>query len=656
MCGIAGIVSSRPIPADQLLKLEHMSDAMTHRGPDGAGRFRATRVALAMRRLSIIDPKTGWQPLYNEDETVVLIANGEIYNYIELRDQLRARGHTFRTNGDCETIAHLYEEFGEDCVLHLRGMFALALWDARRGRLFLARDRMGEKPLYVHERDGQIIFASELKALTGSGIVPFRLEPAAVDLFFHYQYVPEPLTAVRGIRKLPAAHTMTVSVEPWSIQERCYWRMEDAPAIDGDPARIIRAELESVSEIVIRSDVPVGIALSGGLDSSAIAVLAARRYRDTMHAFSVGYPGRPHSDEREDARALAAHLEMAFHEVELGASAVVDAFPRVVGWQDDPIADISGFAYYSIARAAREKGIPVLLQGHGGDELFWGYAWVAEAARQSLRKSRGDGIHASRIMEYLRVNLPKFWPRRAPLDWVLSLAGLKSSWGAFQRDRMSPREQLVFLDLTPDFRAASRTARALYPREFVDSMNGGPCDLFTLPLPWPPIEILITRLICQTYLQENGITQGDRLSMATSVELRLPLVDFRMVEKVIGLRKGRSDLALPPKAWLRDAVRDVVPSWVLDRPKRGFQPPVRAWHRALFARHGHALANGRLVELGVLEPAAAERLAQGAFPLDAIVPLSFKALVLEFWCRQLAPGDGTEEPASGTREQRALPA
>ena len=364
MCGIAGLISNRLLDPAQIARVSRMSQSLAHRGPDGNGDFHSEYVALAMRRLSIIDVKTGWQPLYNEDRSLVLIANGEIYNYIELRDQLRTSGHTFATGSDCEVILHLYEEYGDECVHRLRGMFAFALWDGRNRRLLLVRDRMGEKPLYLWEENGSVLFASELKALLGSGLVPFDLEPEAIDLYFHYQYVPEPLTPIRGVRKLPAGHLLAVTVDPWSVEERCYWRFEDAP-IDGDPAECIRAELETVSKLVVRSDVPVGIALSGGLDSSVLAVLTARRYPGVMHAFTVGYPGHPRTDEREDARALAQWLNMPFHEVKVDSGRMVRFFPELVFWQDDPIADISGYGYFAVSEAARAQNVPVILQGQG---------------------------------------------------------------------------------------------------------------------------------------------------------------------------------------------------------------------------------------------------------------------------------------------------
>jgi asparagine synthase (glutamine-hydrolysing) len=636
MCGIAGIITRNDILACQLEQVACMSRTLVHRGPDGAGEYRDAHLAMGMRRLSIIDLSTARQPLFEEDRSLALIANGEIYNYVELREQLRARGHVFSTDGDCETILHLYEDHGVDCVHHLRGMFAFALWDMRRGTLLLARDRMGEKPLYVYEQDGLLAFASELKTLLRSGVAPPRLESRATEHFFYYHYVPEPLTPVQGVRKLDAGCTLQVTVDPWRVEERAYWRMDDSPPLDGDPARLIRQQLETIGEIVIRSDVPVGVALSGGLDSSTIAVIAARNYPGTMHAFSVGYAGRPQNDERLQAQDLAKTLGMPFHEVEISSGQVVDSFLEVVRWQDDPIADMSGVGYLAIARAAHHAGVPVLLQGQGGDELFWGYSWVAQAVRHTLRKSRIDPARGPRFRDYLELSWPKLFPRRAPIDWVTSLAGMRTSLAAYHRDRLSPRERMVFFDLTDQFRLAAEQARTIHPPEFLASLRGNdPYDLFTHSLPWPHVSVAITRLICDTYLRENGIAQGDRLSMATSVELRLPLVDYRLVETVIGLRKAHSDHHLSPKNWLREAVSDLLPEEILKRPKRGFQTPVRDWYRPLFARHGHLLRNGRLVELGVLRPEAAEGFARGSYPLQESVPRAFNALVLEAWCREV---------------------
>jgi asparagine synthase (glutamine-hydrolysing) len=491
-------------------------------------------------------------------------------------------------------ILHLYQEHGEECVHHLRGMFAFALWDGARNRLVLARDRMGEKPLYLYESAGELLFASELTALLASEQVPFELEPAHVDLFFHYQYVPEPATPLRGVRKLPPGHLLTVDVDPWRVAERCYWRIDDAPPIDGDPAEVIRSELRTIGTLVSQSDVPIGVALSGGLDSSTVAALVAGSSPDPLHAFTVGYRGRPDSDERSEAKELARALGMEFHELELDGESLAESFPSVVRAWDDPIADMSGYCYWAVARLASEHGVRVLMQGQGGDELFWGYPWVRQAMADSELKAA-------------------LWDR---------------GWG-------KAYGQLTFYDLNPDFRAASEAMSRFYPDRFRSEIDPrGPWALFMVTPPRAHPAVDMTRLIYQTYLLENGMAQGDRLSMASSVELRLPLVDHRLVEKVIGLRKTRPDHRLPPKAWLREAVKDLLPEGVVARRKRPFSPPVREWHRRLFASYGHLLENGLLVDLGVLRPQAACDLARGAFPSGAGATLSFKALVLEMWCRR----------------------
>jgi asparagine synthase (glutamine-hydrolysing) len=637
MCGIAGIITRAPITPGEIAGVRAANARLAHRGPDGEGEFQDTNVLLAMRRLSIIDLAGGWQPLYNEDRTLALIANGEIYNFVELRERLERLGHRFNTNSDCETILHLYEEHGLDCVQYLRGMFAFALWDTGRKRLLLARDRMGEKPVYLYQTGEHLIFASEMKSLLASGFVPFELDPTAVNLYFHYQYVPEPLTPLKGVRKLDAASFLTVDLEQWKIAEHRYWRMDDAPPIDGDPAELIREQLETVSEIVIRSDVPVGVALSGGFDSSAIAALAASKYPGTIKAFSVGYPGQLENDERADARALADQLEMPFHDAELATSEMVSFFPELVYWRDDPIADIAGFGYYCVMKLAREHNVPVVLQGQGGDELFWGYGWVQAAAHASARKLQLENNPVGALSQYVDFKLPAGMSRLHLGEWAHELGGLRNSWKNLRRDQTTSPDQMVFYDLISDFRTSMYDSGQLYSRSFKEQINGNsPTRLFTFGRPWPNIDVTLTRLICDTYLRENGVTQGDRLGMASSIEMRLPLLDHRLVETVIGLRKAHTDVNQPPKAWFKGALKGLLPEHVVNRPKRGFSPPVMEWHRALFAEHGSSLRDGYLLQNEVLTTESAQTLSSGPFPSSAITPLSYKALVLEQWCRQMS--------------------
>lgn len=633
MCGICGLVSERPVR--DLRPARQMQEALGHRGPDGGGEHVAKHGALAMRRLSIIDLEGGAQPLYNEDGSLVLVANGEIYNFVELRARLQAEGHKFGSGSDCETILHLYEEHGTDCVDHLRGMFAFALWDLRRGRLMLARDRMGEKPLYVYQSEEEILFASELRSLLSSGRVSFELDPEAIDLYFHYQYVPEPRTPLLGVRKLPPGHRMTVEIGTWDTEERCYWSMEQAAPVSGDPVETIRDELDTVGGLVSRSDVPIGVALSGGIDSNAVAALLAKHSEEPVTAFSVGYEGRPANDERDQAKQLADVLDMDFHEIELDSISIVDSFPDLVRSWDDPIADMSGFCYRAISRLVREHGIRVVVQGQGGDELFWGYPWVRRAMASSERRNALWERGGRALPDYLTSDLSESHsPMEDGVPPNSRLNRLGKALRAFGEDRSIPRGRLAFYDLHPDFRQANATMRDLYTEDFRSRLEkDGPFSLFTVSGPREHLGVDLTKLICETYLLENGIAQGDRLSMTNSVELRLPLVDHVLVEKIIGLRKNYSDHHKPPKAWLREAFSEFLPESIVERKKQPFEAPLRDWHRKLFDAYGDLLADGNLVELGVLRPEAARYLAEGHFPEGAGSTLSFKALVLELWCR-----------------------
>lgn len=598
MCGISGIVAARPLGQGDVSLVRRLGRALRHRGPDGSGEHVAKHVALGHERLSIIDTLGGGQPLYNEDRSLVLVANGEIYNHVALQKTLVGLGHHFRTGSDCETILHAYEQWGQDFLGHLRGMFAFALWDERKGRLLLVRDRLGEKPLYYYHQGGQsLVFSSELRALVQSGAVPLELDPASMDLYFHYQYVPEPRTPIKGLQKLPAGHLLCVDTTSWAVEQKPYWNFLQAPALEKEPIQALAQCLEETFEIVVRSDRPIGISLSGGLDSSAVAALARRHWSGELHAFSVGYPGRPPCDERDDARELATHLGLIFHEVELVEDSMVGMFPRLVHLRDDPIADIAGYGYWAVSNAASQAGVPVLLSGAGGDELFWGYPWLQEALRKNPARQNGPPGHFS------------------------------------------------FYDCTPDFVIAAAEARRLYGPAMTETIESPlPSEIFQPGGDRSRPDLLCTELAWSTYLLENGLAQSDRLSMANSVELRLPLMDHRVVETAVGLRKAQPDDNQPPKNRLRQTLAGVLPEEVLNRPKKGFSPPVRRWHDRLFEKYGALVADGLLVQHGVLAPDKAAMLSLGPLPEGAVCPLSFKALALEMWIRGLAaPVAGKED-------------
>jgi asparagine synthase (glutamine-hydrolysing) len=629
MCGICGLVKRRRVADGDAESLRAMNRAMVHRGPDGEGEYAGDHVLLAMRRLSIIDLQGGWQPLYNEDRSIALVANGEIYNFIELRAMLMERGHRFRSGSDCETIVHLYEEYGLEFVQHLRGMFAIALWDVRKGRLILVRDRMGEKPLYLFEQDGKLLFASEMKALLQSGCIDFALDHGAIFDYFHYDYVPEPRTAIRAVRKLPAGHMLLVDVGPWTMEERCYWRMEEAPALSGDPVVLIREQLEQISEILLRSEVPVGVALSSGLDSSMVAALAARKSPGQIHALTIGFEGAGWRDERNGARDLARYLDMPFHELEISLDDVVTMFPQNCVDKDDPIADVAAHGYDAVSRLAREQGIPVLLQGQGVDELCWGYGWLRSAMAASTRKFETP----HRVFDWasLRTLLPRNLHFTGLRDYALMLSGKVMGWG---RTPPGAKDQLCFYDQSRTYRLGAYAAPKLFSPAWRESLRDhNPAALFTVPAPHPDLGVLLTTLACQTYLVENGIAQGDRLAMKSSIELRLPLVDYRLVETVIGLRKTQPDHQLAPKAWFKDVARTILPEWVLQRPKIGFSPPASLWMNVLREKYGPDVMSGYLVESGILNPDCVRMLLKPYSPLTPWPLILYKVLVLEYWAR-----------------------
>jgi asparagine synthase (glutamine-hydrolysing) len=368
MCGIAGILLKRREGGDdEERRVGSALARMRHRGPDDEGMCRSSGAVLGHRRLSILDlTPAGHQPMQSGDGRLHCSFNGEIYNYLELRAELVARGRTFHTGTDTEVLLAAFTEWGVEAIPRFRGQFAIALWDAARRRLVLARDRVGEKPLH-YWRDGErVAFASEIKALLE--LLPSRppLSPDSINAYLHYQYVIEPETPLAGVRKLPAGSVLEIFDEQWNEEPRRYWRLDAVPAIDGDPVDRMRAALHEAVALTLRSDAAVGVALSGGLDSGLIAAMAARERHD-LTAFTVGYPGQRDFDERHTARALAESLGMPWFSAELPTSDFAAGFPRLVELLDEPIADVAAYGHYSVSRLAAEHGVKVLLTGIGGD-------------------------------------------------------------------------------------------------------------------------------------------------------------------------------------------------------------------------------------------------------------------------------------------------
>jgi len=634
MCGIVGVVSANPLSESDLSTVATMNASQAHRGPDGAGSLVDTQVALAMRRLAIHDLAAGHQPLHNEDRTLALVVNGEVYNFVELRRQLERRGHRFATGSDCETIVHLYEEFGTDFVHHLRGMYAGALYDVRRRTVVLFRDRLGEKPLHLFARDGRLWFSSELRSLTGSGVVPIRPDPLAIVDFLHWGFIPEPLAAIEGVEKLPAGCLETFDLGTGDRKRIRYWSMDEIPPLEIEPVSAVREELDRIIEMQVRSDVPVGVCLSAGVDSSSIAALANRKYPGTMHAVSVGYGGAKSQDESRIAQRFAAHLKIPFHRVEVSPDEAVDLLPDVVHSRDEPITDLAGIPLYCMFRRCRELGLPVMLSGLGGDELFRGYRTQAEARWWSEIFLRKD------LAATLAHLMPR-WPPRSPtmaLLWARDLAGVRSGVEVVLNERRSGIPALRLWDLTHVFREATRHFRRDAAERLAHAATlESPRRHHRLPERPEHVEVELTKLLIRSYLAVNGLAQTDRLSMRHGIEVRAPLVDYRLVEIALGLRKARPDTDLAPKRWLRGAVAGLLPDWLVNLPKRGFSSPWRSWVPLMGRRYADTLCDGHLVAQGLLDGRVARRYAaslkNAAKPWPDQMAQSY--LKLELWLRGL---------------------
>jgi asparagine synthase (glutamine-hydrolysing) len=571
MCGITGWASldARTPPMDGAAELLHaMCERMTHRGPDSEGLMVATGVGLGMRRLAIIDLQTGEQPATNEDGQISVILNGEIYNYRELRSDLEKRGHHFRSASDTEVLPHLYEEYGREMVGHLNGMFAFALWDARRRCLFIARDRFGEKPLYWGVFDHQLLFASEPKVLLAHPAVRPALNLDALRRYLSFDYVPAPLSIYRGIQKLTAAHTLML--EDGRIDIQPYWRLsyrtsEPVPAED-KAAEHLRELLADSVRMRLVSDVPLGVLLSGGVDSSTVAALAVRASTEAVKTFSISF-AESSFDESAYARAVAKFLGTDHHEERLSVDLAANLVSEIGSWMDEPLSDPSLVPTYLLSRFTR-RHVTVALGGDGGDELFagypmyWGHRWARIYTRlpSSFRRS---------IIEPLVRRLPvktknlsfDFKARRFIAGADHDDVARHHIWfGSF-----TPAEQDELL--TTEVKRASDgdiygAARRLLEEE-CDADNTVEC-----------MQSLDTRL----YLAEDILTKVDRASMAVSLEVRAPFLDPRVAEYVASLPasyklRGRRK----SKYILKRAVAPLLPYFVTRRGKKGFGVPVAEW-------------------------------------------------------------------------------
>lgn len=628
MCGVFGCLNTNGLTDADTQRLDGVASLLTHRGPDGSAFIRTARASLGMHRLSIMDVEGGSQPFWSEDGQIGVLGNGEIYNAAELRSQLSQRGHRFHSGSDIEVVPHLYEEYGTATFDHLRGMFALSILDLNTQSLVLARDPMGEKPLSYCQVDGVFFFASEQSALVRAGVTPLEIDTDVLVDYLLYGFVPEPTSLIRGIRKVPAGHYLRVPLDTGAIDLRAYW--DPLNFLDSRHVTIdeLTQAVEGAVEATCIADVPVAIALSGGLDSSVVASIAARR-RPDLHAFTIGYEGDVASDESASAHAFAEHLGITSTTIRLGLQDIVKTFAAVCAHRDEPVADIAGPGYEALARASREHGFPVLMNGQGGDELFWGYSWVRQ--------------HAVARAEFYRdaVEAPPRSPQ-ALATWARTRGGLRtrrwarsliSAWGAPDLTPIPLWETQLGYPWIYDAITAltGRSPASIRPRLW----DG---EIETIRVPG-----VVTNAGLGTYLRVNGLMQMDRLTMRHSVEARTPLVDRRLVELVMSGREADGSLDLPPKAVFQDIASRILPAEVVSRPKRGFTPPVRQWIRAIATHHAEDWQEPVLSRFTDLDPSALrEVLGQPVLRTGQVNQMHIRIATLELWLRALTEASTPE--------------
>jgi asparagine synthase (glutamine-hydrolysing) len=565
MCGIAGQVRAGGGPVAEDL-IARMCAAQEHRGPDSRGTHVSAGIGLGIRRLRVIDLATGDQPVYNEDGSVVVVLNGEIYNYGELRRQLRKAGHKLTTKGDTEVIAHLYEEHGVECVSRLQGMFCFALWDARRRRLLLARDRVGKKPLFYSLRDGALSFASELGALTADPDVPREVDCEAVDAYLAYGYVPGPMSIYRGVRKLPPAHRLVY--QEGAVTSERYWRLDySAKRPVGDVAELhqeIRACLRAAVARRMVADVPLGAFLSGGVDSAAVVAAMAEQSSEPVKTFSIGFAGE--ADELPRARLIAERFSTDHHELVVEPNAV-ELLPKLVRHYGEPFGDHSALPCFYLAEMARSH-VTVALNGDGGDESFGGYQ-----------------RYTSNLLAAQLERLPAPL-RRTIAAWGSRAAGGSGGSGRRSRalrfaGRLAGERHGRYLDQVSVFGSTER--RTLYTPEFARLTAGADADEVLLQ-PWR--EASGTELLDQllevdatVYLPGDLLAKIDIATMAFSLEARSPLLDPELMQLAASIPAKHKAHGVQRKIALRGALRGRLPDATLDGPKRGFELPVARWLR-----------------------------------------------------------------------------
>jgi asparagine synthase (glutamine-hydrolysing) len=559
MCGICGILNYDIEQPVEPSIMKAMNDVMLHRGPDDEGFYVKGNIGLGHRRLSIIDLATGQQPMSNEDKTVWIVYNGEIYNYLNLRKDLQNRGHLFSTHSDTETIVHAYEEYGAACTELIRGMFAFAIWDAPRQRLFLARDRLGIKPVYYSLEQNRILFASEIKALLAGG-VRAEVNQQALDSYLTLGYVPAPNTMFKGIYKLLPGYNLTVS--KGDVRLNKYWDFDHIQPQERPESYYSEKLLELLTDCVdmrLMSEVPLGVFLSGGLDSSTVVSILGKKDYKPLRTFSVGYNRRYEDCELEYADIVAKHFQTEHHELNLESLDFFELITKIIWHMDEPVLEAAAIPLYLLSQFSR-RYVTVMLSGEGSDELFGGYLiykhmcameyfdlmpdWLRSNALGPLMRRLANSRRAVKYSDWFSLPLEKRY-----LGVKAEVTDTMRNWLYSPGLRELAARHSVLQDILPYYERV-REKDALSQMLYVDT---------------------------KVWLPDDLLTKADKMTMANSIELRVPFLDHKMVEFAAAIPSRYKLKRWNEKYILKQAVAGIVPQAIINRPKRGFPVPISTW-------------------------------------------------------------------------------
>ena len=638
MCGVVGIFRRDHGPAPARADLERMLALVRHRGPDAAGLFQDDEVGLGLARLSIIDLEGGLQPLTNEDGSVWVICNGEVFNYVELRRELEDRGHRFRTASDCETIVHLYEESGNDFVHRLNGQFACAVWDRRRGKLLLVRDRLGIRPLFYAEAGGRLLFASEIKALLSDPNVSRDVDPVGLAQVFTYWAPMPPRTMFRQVRSLRPGHMLELTRRSSRLSQ--YWKLQfgHGPSVgrldEEEAASELRSLLVDATRIRLRADVPVGSYISGGLDSAVVTALARRQTTADLHTFGVAFDDS-HFDESAHQEGVARELATQHHTLHCSVRDIARALPGVVWHTETPLLRSAPVPLYLLAEQVHSLDLKVVLTGEGADEFQLGYDIFKEAsARAFWARDPGSRLRP-RLLRRLYADVPEM--SEVPQAYLQAFFGVgldRVDDPSFSHMVRWANGRRLLKYLSPEVRGAFEATR----QEDLQALLAGQDRNWDV-LARAQYNEAVTFL--DPYLLSS---QGDRVAMAHAVEGRFPFLDVRVVEYSNSLPARLKMRGLSEKTLLRRAVADLVPRAALERPKRPFRAPIRAAFSGPDAPDyvAHLLDPGLLAAGGYLQPAAVASLAAKLRRGDGFSELDNMALmgVISFGLLEAAFGPG----------------